>query len=49
MRSRGWSHKMASLTVFTVSALLHEILVGVPTHNLIGMSYHPSPLTKHSY
>jgi hypothetical protein len=27
---------MASLTVFTVSALLHEILVGVPTHNLIG-------------
>jgi diacylglycerol O-acyltransferase-1 len=39
MRSRGWSHKMASLTVFTISALLHEILVGVPTHNLIGVAF----------
>lgn len=36
MRSRGWSHKTASFTVFTVSAILHELLVGVPTHNLIG-------------
>jgi diacylglycerol O-acyltransferase-1 len=34
---------MASLTVFTISALLHEILVGVPTHNLIGMFF-PLPL-----
>lgn len=39
MRSRGWSHKMASLTVFTLSAVLHEILVGVPTHNLIGVAF----------
>jgi diacylglycerol O-acyltransferase-1 len=36
MRSRGWSHKTASLVVFLVSAILHEILVGAPTHNLIG-------------
>ncbi|KAK3380206.1 MBOAT, membrane-bound O-acyltransferase family-domain-containing protein [Lasiosphaeria ovina] len=39
MRSRGWSHKVASLTVFLVSAILHELLVGVPTHNLIGVAF----------
>ncbi|KAK3943062.1 diacylglycerol O-acyltransferase 1 [Diplogelasinospora grovesii] len=39
MRSRGWSHKMASLTVFLLSAILHELLVGVPTHNLIGVAF----------
>jgi len=36
MRGRGWSHKAASLVVFFLSALLHELLVGIPTHNLIG-------------
>lgn len=36
MRSRGWSRKAASTAVFLVSAILHELLVGVPTHNLIG-------------
>jgi diacylglycerol O-acyltransferase-1 len=36
MRSRGWSHMTASTAVFFVSAVLHELLVGVPTHNLIG-------------
>ncbi|KAM7189276.1 MBOAT, membrane-bound O-acyltransferase family domain containing protein [Rhypophila sp. PSN 637] len=39
MRSRGWSNRTASFTVFTVSAILHELLVGVPTHNLIGVAF----------
>ena len=33
---RGWSPWAASGTVFFVSAVLHEVLVGVPTHNIIG-------------
>lgn len=33
---RGWSPGVASFVVFFVSAVLHEILVGVPTHNIIG-------------
>lgn len=33
---RGWSPSAASLCVFFVSAVLHEVLVGVPTHNIIG-------------
>lgn len=32
---------MASLFVFFVSAVLHEILVGIPTHNVIGSSAPP--------
>ncbi|KAK4040922.1 MBOAT, membrane-bound O-acyltransferase family-domain-containing protein [Parachaetomium inaequale] len=39
MRSRGWSHLTASTTVFLISAILHELLVGVPTHNLIGVAF----------
>lgn len=43
MRSRGWSNGAAGLAVFFLSAVLHELLVGVPTHNLIGMFfYHPN-------
>jgi diacylglycerol O-acyltransferase-1 len=38
MVGRGWSPTVASLAVFFVSAILHELLVGVPTHNLIGKS-----------
>lgn len=34
---RGWSPLAASSMVFTFSAILHEMLVGIPTHNLIGM------------
>ncbi|PWY70455.1 diacylglycerol O-acyltransferase [Aspergillus heteromorphus CBS 117.55] len=34
---RGWSPLAASTVVFTLSAVLHEVLVGIPTHNLIGM------------
>ena len=36
MVGRGYSTMTASITVFFVSALLHELLVGIPTHNLIG-------------
>jgi diacylglycerol O-acyltransferase-1 len=37
---RGWSPFAASIMVFLFSAILHELLVGIPTHNLIG---------KHAY
>ncbi|KAL2005385.1 hypothetical protein VTN00DRAFT_2596 [Thermoascus crustaceus] len=36
---RGWSPFAASLVVFTFSAILHEMLVGIPTHNLIGVAF----------
>ncbi|KAL1959176.1 hypothetical protein VTO42DRAFT_2681 [Malbranchea cinnamomea] len=36
---RGWSPFAASLMVFTFSAVLHEVLVGVPTHNIIGVAF----------
>ncbi|KAK0753198.1 MBOAT family protein [Schizothecium vesticola] len=39
MRSRGWSHRAASATVFLLSAVLHELFVGIPTHNLIGVAF----------
>jgi len=35
--ARGWSPFAANAVVFTFSAILHEMLVGIPTHNLIGM------------
>ena len=39
---RGWSPLAASTVVFTLSAVLHEVLVGIPTHNLIGMRFIPA-------
>jgi diacylglycerol O-acyltransferase-1 len=36
---RGWSPFAASFMVFTFSAILHELLVGIPTHNLIGVAF----------
>ncbi|KAF4979490.1 hypothetical protein FZEAL_4349 [Fusarium zealandicum] len=39
MIGRGWSPRAASFAVFFVSAVLHEILVGVPTHNIIGVAF----------
>ncbi|KAF5623796.1 diacylglycerol O-acyltransferase [Fusarium sp. NRRL 25303] len=39
MIGRGWSPQAASFAVFLVSAILHEILVGVPTHNIIGVAF----------
>lgn len=35
---RGWSTRNASTAVFVFSAVLHELLVGIPTHNVIGTS-----------
>lgn len=35
---RGWGAWSASVAVFTLSAVLHELLVGVPTHNVIGVA-----------
>ena len=35
---RGWSSNAASMWVFAFSGLLHELLVGVPTHNILGKS-----------
>jgi len=37
--ARGWSAPQASMMVFTFSAVLHELLVGVPTHNIIGVAF----------
>ncbi len=42
MVARGYKMVHASIAVFFVSAILHELLVGVPTHNIIGTSS-PSP------
>ncbi|KAK4106795.1 hypothetical protein N658DRAFT_503192 [Parathielavia hyrcaniae] len=39
LRSRGWSHMASSTIVFLLSAVLHELLVGVPTHNMIGVAF----------
>ena len=34
---RGWTSHKASIMVFIFSGLLHELLVGIPTHNILGM------------
>ena len=34
--NRGWSPGVASTMVFVFSGVLHEVLVGVPTHNILG-------------
>ena len=33
---RGWSAFASSIVVFVFSGILHELLVGIPTHNIIG-------------
>ena len=35
---RGWTPHKASIMVFVFSGFLHELLVGIPTHNILGMS-----------
>ncbi|KAL4778309.1 MBOAT, membrane-bound O-acyltransferase family-domain-containing protein [Aspergillus varians] len=37
--TRGWNPIFASTMVFLISAILHELLVGVPTHNPIGVAF----------
>ncbi|KAH6687297.1 diacylglycerol O-acyltransferase [Plectosphaerella plurivora] len=39
MVGRGWKPFHASVLVFFISAVLHEVLVGVPTHNIIGVAF----------
>lgn len=36
---RGWSPRFASAMVFIFSGFLHELLVGVPTHNILGVAF----------
>ncbi|TVY17309.1 Diacylglycerol O-acyltransferase 1C [Lachnellula arida] len=36
---RGWRTGHASIAVFVFSGVLHELLVGVPTHNIIGVAF----------
>ena len=36
---RGWRPGPASAVVFIFSAVLHELLVGIPTHNIIGVAF----------
>ena len=36
---RGWSQNAASAMVFVFSGFLHELLVGVPTHNVLGVAF----------
>jgi len=38
LMGRGWSSNAASAWVFVFSGFLHELLVGVPTHNILGKS-----------
>lgn len=42
---RGWSYNFAAFVVFTISALLHELAVGIPTHNIIGEQNNKTDLT----
>lgn len=42
--ARGWKPARAGMMVFILSAVLHEFLVGIPTHNVIGTS--PPPKKK---
>ncbi|KAL4807366.1 MBOAT, membrane-bound O-acyltransferase family-domain-containing protein [Aspergillus unguis] len=37
--TRGWNRTLAGGVVFLVSAVLHEVLVGIPTHNPIGVAF----------
>ncbi|ETN39421.1 uncharacterized protein HMPREF1541_05644 [Cyphellophora europaea CBS 101466] len=36
---RGWSPQAASAWVFVFSGFLHELAVGVPSHNLLGVAF----------
>ena len=36
---RGWSTNAATLGVFVFSGVLHELLVGIPTHNILGVAF----------
>jgi diacylglycerol O-acyltransferase-1 len=39
MVGRGMPPTLAQIVTFTFSAVLHEILVGIPTHNVLGLAF----------
>jgi diacylglycerol O-acyltransferase-1 len=39
MRARGWSSSTSQVSIFVISAMAHELLVGVPTHVLEGWAF----------
>lgn len=39
MLKLGWRQTQSSIMVFFVSAVLHEVLVGIPTHNFLGVAF----------
>lgn len=39
LRKRGYGQLSSSIIVFTISAFFHELLVGVPTKNFIGVAF----------
>ncbi|TGZ76688.1 hypothetical protein EX30DRAFT_230952 [Ascodesmis nigricans] len=39
MQARGFSPAVSSMMVFTFSAVLHEVLVGIPTHSVTGVAF----------
>ena len=47
--SRGCPPRVAQVAVFVFSGVLHEILVGVPTHNIIGEQIHCLHAASASY
>ena len=46
---RGWSSNTASAMVFVFSGFLHELAVGVPTHNILGWSFYSSSHPHSNY
>lgn len=36
---RGWSVQAAGAMVFVFSGILHELAVGIPTHNILGVAF----------
>ncbi|KAJ9608306.1 hypothetical protein H2200_007294 [Cladophialophora chaetospira] len=36
---RGWSPQAASAWVFVFSGLLHELAIGIPSHNVLGVAF----------
>lgn len=39
LKGRGYSYNFAAIVVFTISAFLHELAVGIPTHKIIGVAF----------
>jgi diacylglycerol O-acyltransferase 1 len=37
LKRRGWSNSSASAVVFILSAVIHELLLGIPTHAVLSL------------